>query len=116
MIQARRGCSSCSSPIRALTGGGNTGSITNIIDFVTIATTGNAFDFGDLTQARWLVAATSNSIRGIWGGGYNPSPAAEYDIIDFVTIASTGNAIDFGNLQTSKRSVGACSNGHGGLG
>ena len=54
--------------------------------------------------------------RGIWGGGYNPSPAAEYDIIDFVTIASTGNAIDFGNLQTSKRSVGACSNGHGGLG
>ena len=39
-----------------LFGGGNTGSASNVIDYVTIASTGNATDFGDLTVAREAVA------------------------------------------------------------
>ena len=42
-----------------------------IIDYVTIATTGNAQDFGDLTQARasGIWSAASNSLRGVFAGG-----------------------------------------------
>jgi len=34
---------------RGVFGGGHTGSSTNVIDYITIATTGNATDFGDRT-------------------------------------------------------------------
>ena len=97
-------------------GGWFSPSLKNVIDYVTIASLGDAIDFGDLTQERWLTTSTSNSIRGVWGGGYDPSPATEYDVIDYVTIASTGNATDFGNLHSSRRSLSSCSDSHGGLG
>ena len=43
-----------------------------IIDFVTIASTGNATDFGDLKTAReYQDGGTSNSIRGVFAGGYD---------------------------------------------
>ena len=88
--------------------------MTDTIDYVTMASLGDAIDFGNLTQARWLTASTSNLIRGVWGGGYTGS--AESDVIDYITIASLGNATDFGNLQTAKRSPSSCSDSHGGLG
>jgi len=100
---------SCSSGIRGLFGGGteynpNTGGAadTNTISYVTIATTGNAADFGDLTAARDGVSACSNSDRGVFGGGSGTT-------IDYVTIATTGNAIDFGDLTVSKSFVAALS-------
>ena len=39
-------------------------------------TTGNAQDFGDLTSRRTFLqmASASNSTRGIFAGGYNPTP------------------------------------------
>ena len=40
-----------SSPTRALFAGGNSPSVDNVIQFVEIATTGDAVDFGDLTSA-----------------------------------------------------------------
>ena len=56
--------------VRALfTGGYNTsGSTTNTIDFITFATTGNAQDFGDLSEARGQIANASDSHGGL--GGY----------------------------------------------
>ena len=63
------------------------------IDFVNIATAGDAADFGDLTVARSECGSSSNSVRGLW---WNASPGHS-DVIDFVTIASAGNATDFGN-------------------
>ena len=91
-----------------IAGGSNPGSssVYNIIDFVTIATTGNAQDFGDLSQTRDSAAAGSNSTRGIFGGGRYPTSAQNY--IDFITIATTGNAIDFGDLTTTADIGGAC--------
>jgi hypothetical protein len=67
----------------------------NAIDFLTIATTGNTSDFGDLTNSRHSGAATSNGVRGVFMAGGTPSL---HNVIDFITIASTGNAIDFGDL------------------
>ena len=43
---------------------------TNRIDYITIATLGDGTDFGDLNNARWDAAGSSNATRGIFAGGY----------------------------------------------
>ena len=39
----------------------------NVIEYVTIASTGNAQDFGDLTVGRFALAACSDSHGGLGG-------------------------------------------------
>lgn len=77
----------------------------NVIDYITIATLGNATDFGDLTVARHRSSGIHHSIRGVFGGGQ------AVNTIDYVTIATTGNALDFGDLTDKRMSCGGCSNG-----
>jgi hypothetical protein len=93
----------CSSSTRGLFGGGYTttasSSYVNVIDYVTIASTGNSTDFGDLTVARGFLASFSSTTRGIWAGGNTNSRS---NVIDYVTIASTGNATDFGDLSAAR--------------
>jgi hypothetical protein len=91
---------------RGVFGGGySPGSNLNIIDYITIATTGNATDFGDLTEARWIGAnAASSSTRGIFAGGNSAT-----NTIDYITIATTGNATDFGDLTLGRRDINGCS-------
>jgi hypothetical protein len=94
--------------------GGYTTTTVNTIDYVTIASTGNATDFGDLTTARRYVASASSEIRGLFAGGQNDASASS-NVIDYVTIASTGNATDFGDLVAANYGFAGCSNAHGGL-
>jgi hypothetical protein len=75
------------------------GEVNNIM-YITIASTGNATDFGDRTVSKVYSGGCSNSTRGMWGGGGNSSAS---NIIDYVTIASTGNATDFGDLTVARR-------------
>ena len=86
-------------------GGGNTGgsNTANTIDFVTIATTSNATDFGDATVAALARASLSNDTRGLSACGFI-SPA-NINTIDFVTVATTGNASDFGDATVARRGV-----------
>ena len=98
---------------RALFGGGYSPGAVNTIDYANLDSTGNAIDFGNLTDARYSPGALASRTRGVWGGGNNVG--ANRDIIDYVTIASTGDAIDFGDLVSARAYVGGCSNGHGGL-
>ena len=86
----------------------------NVICYVNIDTTGDAIDFGDLTQIRNYASSCASPTRGIWAGGNSPADAS-YDIIDYVEIATTGNAVDFGNLVSALTTTASCSNGHGGL-
>ena len=97
---------------------GNVGHVSNVIDFVTISTLGNAQDFGDMTVAVDALAGASNSTRGLHAGGRTGTPAAEalQNVIGFITIASTGNASDFGDLVTPTRYLAGCSDSHGGIG
>ena len=109
-----------SSGTRALfAGGGNVGSpfvTVNTIQFVTIATTGNAIDFGDLTASRYGGGGLSNSTRGCFTGGVTYPGATRQNIIDFVNIAATGHASDFGDIAVvNVNSVGTMSDSHGGL-
>jgi hypothetical protein len=72
------------------------------MDYITIPTTGNATDFGDLTAARYGLAGASSGFRGVFGGG-NTYPLASYsDVMDYITIATTGNAVDFGDLTVTR--------------
>jgi hypothetical protein len=96
---------------RGVFGGGGYPTTVVTIDYVTISTTGNALDFGDLNdESRFLGACSSNS-RGIFAGGYSPSPiSGAIDTIEFITIASTGGATDFGDLTRSNWGLAGCSN------
>jgi hypothetical protein len=90
-----------------LFGGGNSGTNSNVIDKINIASVGNATDFGDLTVARRDIAACASSVRGVWAGGRN---GADYNVIDYVSFASAGNALDFGDLLAQTGKLSGCSN------
>ena len=95
-------------------GTGPSPAIQTVIQYITISTTGNSLDFGDLSENINRSSGTCNSTRGLMGGG-NPGPARNN--IDFVTISTLGNAQDFGHFSVTLHSYydGACSNAHGGL-
>ena len=77
------------------------GSASNIIDYLTIQSMGNATDFGDLTQARWIPASFASSTRLVTCGGGTPTYV---NTIDYITIATEGNAKDFGGILSGARS------------
>ena len=95
--------SGAASSTRGVVGGGQTtndvSTVVNVLQYVTIASTGNATDFGDLTLARRGPAALSSSTRAVWGGGRD-NGNNNSNIMDYITISSTGNATDFGDLAT----------------
>ena len=79
---------------------------TNVIDYVQVATLGDAQNFGDLTVAKGTADGLSSVTRGIWAGGnISPSPYRDH-AIDYITISTTGNAQDFGDITDGF-------NGHG---
>jgi len=82
----------------------------NVIEFITIATLGNAEDFGDLVnEARTRTANLSNSTRAVVAGGYTTDPSGDTTHIDFVTIQTKSNATDFGDLTSGKEGMGGAS-------
>ena len=105
-----------SSSTRGVFGGGFSsagGGDTNVIAYITIATTGNATDFGDLTVNRYGLGSCSSTTRGVFAGGLS---GVKHNQIDYITIASAGNATDFGDLTTDETAnITGCSNAHGGL-
>ena len=85
----------------------------NNIEFITMSTSGNGQDFGDLFDAGSSYATASSPTRGLNLGGYRDG---EVNVIDMITIATTGNSIDFGDLiNTSRNGNGGVSNGHRGI-
>ena len=93
---------------RGLSAGGNTPGQTDVIEYITIPTTGNSIDFGNLTSARQAIpGGTGSSTRGVIGGGQAGGAPTTLNIIDFITFSSTGNALDFGDLTTARRQPGA---------
>ena len=115
LTNKRLAASAASNPVRAVCMGGSTPGDTNIIDFVTIATTGNANDFGDLTEPRIFLGSFSSSTRAVAFGG-DTAPGLT-PTTDFIEIMSTGDAVDFGDLINSNQfqNIEGCSNCHGGL-
>ena len=86
------------------------------IDIITIASTGNAIQFGDLRQGRIVVNGTASQTRGFILGGMNNGPGAYVNLIESVEIASSGNVVDWGDLTVARWAGASISDSHGGLG
>jgi len=105
----RSPASACSGTRMCIAGGATDSSntATNVIAFITTATTGDATDFGDLTIVRRGAGGNnaSSGTRGVFGGGFPTT-----NVIDYITIASAGDAIDFGDLTVARNGASATSN------
>ncbi len=114
-----RGALTSSSPTRGVFAGGKdvdspSNNYFTHIEYITFTTLGNASDFGDITVGRAGGSTqTGNAVRGVFGGGYNPS--GKSDVIDYITMTSLGNASDFGNLTIATQYNAGCCSGHGGI-
>ena len=88
----------------------------NVMQFISVSSTGNSADFGDLTRKKYAsYGGISSRTRGIMPGGYfynQPSgPGTYIDDMDGITISILGNAFDFGNLSQGNRAEpGSASN------
>ena len=118
--KTRRGGAGCSNSVRAIFGTGyiapapsNTAS--SEIDYITIATLGNATLFGDLTYDRIeTFGAVASPTRGVFGSG-NDGSDNFVNTIDYVQIMSTGDGVNFGDLSQVRGAAAGLSNGNGGL-
>ena len=89
---------------RGIRAGGESGgsSLSNVIDYWNMTSSGNATDFGDLLSSIFGLSGASNSSRAVFMGGAVTSPSnANINDISYITTASTGNATDFGNLTST---------------
>jgi len=117
----RIGLFSTMNSTRGLFIGGRTASpgtvaLHNNIDYVTIQTTGNATDFGDLylaASAGGISGSVCNATRGFVVGGYNwPDEApssTNYNVIQYITTATLGNSQDWGDLLAVRTGAAICS-------
>ena len=86
---------------------------TDTINYITIASTGNGVDYGNLYAGVEAASGCSSTTRGIIAGGSNPSSA--YNTISYVTIASTGDTTDFGDMSETRWVFGVGSNATRGI-
>jgi hypothetical protein len=83
------------------------------IDYITIGTTGNATDFGNLSAAKGYLTSCGNGERVIFAGGKNTdfTVGTLYNTIEYITVGTTGNVTDFGDLNSTANGGVAVSNG-----
>ena len=92
---------------RGIIAGGCT-PLTSSIDYFNIQSQGNSIKFGSLQSgAIFGNQMCASSIRGISGGGAQPTTR---NFLDFITIATESDSTDFGDLTVARRDIGALSN------
>ena len=78
------------------------------IQYMTLASQGNASDFGNITVARAAGNAASDGTRGYFAQGFSFSGSAtRHNTIDVVTIDTAADSTDFGDAGRSSNSGGA---------
>ena len=76
------------------------------MDTVTVSTTANATEFGNLSFSSIKRGGLSDGTRGMWVGSSTPSYG---DRIDYITISSSGSSSDFGDLSEGRYNPGCAS-------
>ena len=93
------------SPIRMIIAGGFTPSASPFVapsaDFINITSSGNTAEFGTLHERSG--SSFSNSVRGIFGGGYNNGSIGG---MKHITIASLGEFVQFGDMTVNRFAAG----------
>tara|TARA_Y100001951_G_C11252787_1_gene247509 strand:- start:62 stop:1087 length:1026 start_codon:yes stop_codon:yes gene_type:complete len=96
---------------RGIFAGGEAPGYSDIIDYITLPSTGDAADFGDLITAnsyRNNGNGSSVSRAMLAGGGGNPAKAK---YVDKVTFSTTGDGADWGDLVTERFDFAGTTNG-----
>ena len=80
----------------------------NTLEYITMASAGDATNFGDMTSAgtNSYGGSMSSNTRGVTALGNSPGAT---NIINYVTIATTGDAVDFGDMTTTRKNSASCS-------
>ena len=74
------------------------------------ATTGNAIEFGTMSNPVSSSMAGASRTRAVWFAGNQPgAPHSPY--IQKIEFASTGNSVNFGTMDEARWGGGTCSNG-----
>ena len=117
---ARGWSAACGDGIKGLVAGSWPGPAA--VDFVNIATTGDASNFGELVvrpssqDGNEITGGCSSPTRGIFGGGAHGTPSTTaINLIQFISIQSGGNSVKFGELNKLSYGVTASSNSTRGL-
>ena len=114
LVAGRNALQATSNGTRCIFGGGYTygqgighANWTTLMDYITIATTGNATTFGNMTALAYNLGGTggSDTTRGLFVGGINPN----YKEIDYVAFDTPANAGDFGDLILAVDRNSSCS-------
>ena len=82
------------------------------IQFITLASTGDTNEFGELLSGRYMGggAGGASQTRGFFFGGLVSGQPAGTNLIEFVTIQTLGNSVEFGNLTVGRRAIAAVTN------
>ena len=80
------------------------GTAVNTLNLITIATTGDATDFGDLSHGGAYRGGLASCTRGIFANASNDNT------YDYVTISSQGGASDFGDMSVNRNGLAAFGN------
>jgi hypothetical protein len=101
----------CSSSTRGMFNGGFQSSpaphaYLDDMNYVEIATLGDAFDFANLSVSSYAFASCSSSIRGFVAGGDTPSGDSQ---IQVYKIANKSNTTNFGDLSQARFDMKGCS-------
>ena len=116
MTHGRQDGSGMSNSVRGIFNGGyESPGLCPHMDMISIPTTGNSTEFGDMNTIVFREGNASSPTRGLILGGMTGSPWPSRNEIQSMSFATVGGSVDFGDLTTNKYEMGSCSNGHGGL-
>ena len=119
LTDSRSGAGGASNGTRGCFMGGwpapNVSGATDTIDYVTIASTGNATNFGDLLTGNHAGGSCSPGVYGYFiGGDSTPYTPVSSTVIQRITIDTTGNSTDVGDLTFLRNgSAGAATDSRG---
>lgn len=105
-------------PAKAVFAGGSTASstYTDVVDYVNVATTGNATSFGTLNYAKDSAAGLSNNNYGVISGGFNTTNQSLILSRNELLVFSTNTvSTTVGNMNALRYGCSSCSNSTYGL-
>ena len=111
MSQGTRFSASCNSATRGVIAGGSwlnsSPGNTNRIEYITMQSTGNGQDFGDLASTSYISGAQNDATRGVQCGN------GSSNVMQYFAIGTLGNAQDFGDLLSGASGFTAMGNSSG---
>jgi hypothetical protein len=82
----------------------------NQIEYISIASTGNAVDFGDATNNLTYPGAAGNQTRALFGPSERSAPVGYSALVDYIQFSTKGNAANFGSLTVNRSQASGVSN------